>query len=380
MKLIEKCPDIADWLVNKEDGELSYGSKNKIDLKCIKCESIFKSSVNDVSSGSRCPYCCIAPRKVNETNWVYGNIEMMSCTKDKDILKKYTVGSNQKNTWICNKCNSDYIIPFKSFAQGHRCPYCSGQKVNETNWAYSNYEMLQSSKDKEILKTITISSSKKNIWICNKCNSEYVSTFNDFKNGIRCPYCCTAPRKVNETNWAYSNEEMRKWVKNPEDLKKYTISSSNKIDWGCIKCNNVWKSTIDNFYSNGNRCPRCNESKGEKKIIEYLDQCQIEHSRQYRIFACKSKRSLPFDHAIIKNEKLIGLIEYQGQQHFKKIKHWGGRKALKAVEERDLIKLNYCKENNIPLLIIPYTETDIEKVLREWLISLGFNITEEKQQ
>lgn len=69
------------------------------------------------------------------------------------------------------------------------------------------------------------------------------------------------------------------------------------------------------------------------------------------------KRNLIFDFAIFdKNDNLFGLIEFDGVQHFKPIEIFGGDKALEYTKLRDNIKNEYCKNNNIKLLRIPYTE------------------------
>jgi hypothetical protein len=49
-------------------------------------------------------------------------------------------------------------------------------------------------------------------------------------------------------------------------------------------------------------------------------------------------------------------IEYQGIQHYKPIKHWGGEKSLKKVQERDKKKRNICKELNIPIINFEYKD------------------------
>ena len=49
-------------------------------------------------------------------------------------------------------------------------------------------------------------------------------------------------------------------------------------------------------------------------------------------------------------------FEYQGQQHFYAIKAWGGEKALENVKKRDQIKRNICRDGNIKLIEIDYTE------------------------
>ena len=63
---------------------------------------------------------------------------------------------------------------------------------------------------------------------------------------------------------------------------------------------------------------------------------------------------LPFDFAIIEKGKLLGLIEYDGLQHFR---GWGSDKEdLENIKRRDSIKDNYCKNNDIQLVRITYKE------------------------
>lgn len=50
------------------------------------------------------------------------------------------------------------------------------------------------------------------------------------------------------------------------------------------------------------------------------------------------------------------LIEYDGETHYQHNLHgWHNEKQLKAQQERDMIKNQWCKEHNIPLIRIPFT-------------------------
>ncbi len=49
-------------------------------------------------------------------------------------------------------------------------------------------------------------------------------------------------------------------------------------------------------------------------------------------------------------------IEYQGIQHYKPIKHWGGKEALKKTKERDKKKQYLCQKNNIILIYFYHYE------------------------
>ena len=103
-------------------------------------------------------------------------------------------------------------------------------------------------------------------------------------------------------------------------------------------------------------CGCASQSSGEIKITQLLVEANIDFQTQYRI---KEFNILsPFDFAIFKENQFLGLIEYDGEQHFEAIELWGGEEQLKIQQERDERKNQWCKENNIRLIRIPYTEYD----------------------
>ena len=57
-------------------------------------------------------------------------------------------------------------------------------------------------------------------------------------------------------------------------------------------------------------------------------------------------------------------IEYQGQQHFIPIEHWGGEKAFRKLQKRDMQKAKICEKENIRLITIDYDEPLTEKHIR----------------
>ena len=91
-------------------------------------------------------------------------------------------------------------------------------------------------------------------------------------------------------------------------------------------------------------------SRGEIKICDILDMAGLEYKEEYSFsdLVSSSGRPLRFDFAIFKNDKLSHLIEYQGSQHYQCPAHWND------ISEYDKKKKEYCIQNNIPLIEIPY--------------------------
>ena len=103
-------------------------------------------------------------------------------------------------------------------------------------------------------------------------------------------------------------------------------------------------------------CGCASQSSGELKIIQLLTEYNIDFKTQYRI--SDFNISSPFDFALFQNGKLLGLIEYDGEQHFISVDFFGGKEKFKLQQQRDKNKNEWCKKNNIRLIRIPYTDYD----------------------
>jgi hypothetical protein len=115
----------------------------------------------------------------------------------------------------------------------------------------------------------------------------------------------------------------------------------------------------------GNGCPNCSESKGEKQIAKYLDKNNISYFRQHKFDDCKSIFTLPFDFYIPSKRTII---EFDGKQHYEPNEHFGGLKAYESLKVNDKIKNDYCEDNFIDLIRIRYDQVDrIFDILKESL-------------
>lgn len=141
--------------------------------------------------------------------------------------------------------------------------------------------------------------------------------------------------------------------------------SDNELECVCLKCGNKIKK-IARFYIGKTKggCNKCSiKSHGEDKVLQYMKDKGYEYTRQYTIEEVKYKKVLLFDFAILNDNGVVALIEYDGEQHFRPVKIFGGTKQYKKQIEKDNIKNIYCIENNIPLIRIPYTVENIEQYL-----------------
>lgn len=103
----------------------------------------------------------------------------------------------------------------------------------------------------------------------------------------------------------------------------------------------------------------CQHSKGEFYIRQILNENNIKYKAKYVFSDLPSKR---FDFVLLdENNNIIRIIEFDGEQHYEKnIKNtgWNTQEHYEKAKQSDEIKNNYCKNNQIELIRIPYWERD----------------------
>ena len=140
-----------------------------------------------------------------------------------------------------------------------------------------------------------------------------------------------------------------KYIKDEYEILKF--KGPNDIVLRHNKCNTVFSPSYKSFIK-GHGCPKCLQTNLELEVEKILLRYNLIYETQYSFKDCKNINVLRFDFAVknIKNE-LVMLIEADGQYHYQPIY---GEKRLKDVKKNDKIKDDYCKNNNIPLIRIPY--------------------------
>lgn len=211
-------------------------------------------------------------------------------------------------------------------------------------------------------------------WICKK-GHEYKSVCKErCGRGRGCPYC--ANKKVCKDNCLATlyPDVASEWHKEKNsDVTPYqVISKSAKKFWWKCKKGHEWKATCNSRCSSCSKssCPICKESKGEKKVAEVLDKMKLPFKRQFRFNSCCNILPLPFDFVVFGKLKTFA-IEFQGIHHYKEINFGGSESCFERTASNDKIKKNWCKNNNVELLEIPYNDfNNIETLLRNFLVSL----------
>ena len=270
------------------------------------------------------------PKKINEIGNKYGKLTVIE-----EAPK--TEKQNEIN-WICLcECGNIISVRGTSLRQGKTktCGKChQANFIDETGNRYGKLIVLKEANKKP---------NRSNIyWVCQcDCGEIIEVSGSDLRkeNGTRsCKRCSQKINRIGEhfglltviEELPQSKYKCQCQCGNTIIMTNKEISRQHRLSCGCLK------------------------SIGEAKILHILQENNVLFEEQKYFKDCiypKTNYHLYFDFYL---PKYNVLIEYDGEYHFKewKIKN---RNLLSETQERDKFKNQWCKENNIPLIRIPYT-------------------------
>lgn len=239
---------------------------------------------------------------------------------------------------MCPKCYSLYRKGFLLNPLGQLHP---GIK-NETGNKYEKLTVI--SIDEEASKKI-----KGTVWKCQCDCGKYKSVRGVDLRTNKVTSCGCNHIKEEKPNTKYGKLTIIKRVNN---------TKAGKAKYLCkCDCGNECEVTGSDLRSGKQISCGCIKSKGELKIISILQKAQIQYKKEVTFNGCQDKNLLPFDFQILLNDNNFYLIEFDGKQHFNPNHAWNDY-SFNQVQKHDKIKNQWCKENNIPLIRIPYTHLE----------------------
>jgi len=381
---IHTITNIKTWLkeYNKNIELISkfyIGSKEEYIWECKVCNEQFYKSwdcMNDLTVINSCVYC--SNRKAGISNCVatlkpYLIEEWHYYKNDNYTLWDFTCGMDYEAWWQCkNNPKHTWQASIKNRTNNNSgCPYCSGLYAStDNNLLLANPELCEEwdyKKNDKLPEEYTPGSGESVWWICKKCNNNWNAIISSRSVGNGCPYCAGKIATLDNCLATKRPDLIEEWhpILNG-DLTPYDITygSGTEVWWICDK-GHEWEAKIGNRTANNQGCPRCKSSKGEDFIYNFLNIKDIANIPQHKFPNCRNIRPLPFDFYLL--DYYIA-IEYQGIQHYEPVEYFGGEIRFKLQQKLDQIKRDYCNNNNIKLIEIPYWDFDnIEKILNKEL-------------
>lgn len=349
------------------------GAKKVIRVKHSTCGRVFETTPDKLYNGG-CIECGYVKMKKSQrkTNQQFVE-EVFKLVGDEyefiDTYKNNTTKLRVKH----NKCNNIYNVTPRDFLSDRRCPYCKGERISISN-THSHEKFMESlsevlEEDYIVLNKYKNARTKLQVKHV-KCGLIYDVLPHKILNGNRCPVCSFIEMGENraKTHDIFVSEVFETVG------SEYLVIGDYDRNWIKItmkhtKCGHLYEVTPDAFLT-GNRCPRCRESSGERDTSRILDKYKIKYVPQYKPDGCTYRSQLSFDFALVGEDDVKCLIEYQGIQHYQPVEFFGGEGIFEIQKTKDNIKRTYATNNNIPLIEIPYHVKNIEKYLMDKITKL----------
>ena len=352
-------------------------ANTKVDIQCRKCGTVFSQRASAHRSGQGCPKCRLQTladqkSKIKEENSVIIIGKFQKVHGDQyDYGKLNYHGADKKVDIGCKKCGRW----FKSFPNNHLrgkgCRMCAqgdrGQREKNENakTIISEFQIVHG--DKFDYSGVVYSGADVDVEIrCRVCGNVFLQTPACHKNG-GCKKCAdrangklrmdrAAVRLIDDFIGVHGDRY---------DYSKVVYQGDEvRIEIGCKKCGKFFHQS-PGHHKEGNGCPRCQESHGERMVDRILTKAGVDFERQKKFNGCRDKRLLPFDFYLKRGEVQF-VIEYNGGQHYKPVNRFGGEDAFIGVQKRDAIKKQFCESMGIRHIEIPHsisTRSGIEKML-----------------
>ena len=340
-------------------------AKTKLKIQCKYCKTIYEQLPRYHLNGIGC--------KCQKTIDIIASYKFINKAKeihnDKfDYTQIIYINSKTKITIKCNTCKIIFEQQPYSHLKGYGCNNCSINNRKLTTQCFIN-KAKEIHNDKYNYDLTNYLSTNEIVNIkCNSCNKifEQIAGLHlSGSGGCLCNYYEELRLKYEKEFYIKAKKiHNNKYI---YDLVEY-FNTNTKIKIICKKCKKIFEQS-PNKHLQGKGCSYCNFSKGELKceeILEYIEYVK-EVIPQFRFDNCRNIYPLPFDFKVILNNCKYFLIEYQGIQHYESTTFFSHEK-LEDIQKRDKIKYDYCKNNNIDLLVIKYTDfNNIEHIITNFI-------------
>ena len=281
----------------------------------------------------------------------------------------------------CNNCGEYFYQSFhKHVTYGHGCRNCRTKKY---------YNDLRNTEKKKWIEKVAKKWGNKLEFP--NAEEEYINVYS--KITVRCKICGTVfkasaehlgnsstqpcPTCFKKYYTIKRSKSLEDFIKEAEKVHgKGEYDYSKAVYKGVFepiliidpKMNNeeFWQTPHSHLRGCGN--PNRSSSRGERLIANWLDNNNITFKKEVsQDKITKTKRSVKIDFCLLFNSKEYW-IEYNGIQHYKSVKFSNiikdeeQQRLFSEQVERDKKVRDFCKENNITLIEIPYTYNTLESI------------------
>ena len=278
------------------------------------------------------------------------------------VIERFYDPTNKKIVkWKCIcECGNECIVSSKNLRNEHtKSCGCLITKANKLN-AQNRLDDLTGKVFGKLTVLNRVENKRNNT--CWKCKCQCGKTIEvisyNLKNGNTQSWRCL--QKMRTSNARKKDITMKRFGNLTALYPTKNRSNDKKVIWHCLcDCGNYIDLSIGCLTSgNTSSCGCLGQSKGENKIELLLKNNNIDFKRQKHFDNCKFPDTNYYAYFDFYLPKYNLLIEYDGEQHYYYSDNkntWNTRENFIKVLEHDKYKNDWCRENNITLIRIPYT-------------------------
>lgn len=283
------------------------------------------------------------------------------------VLGEY-INNHTKIEMHHTKCKQTFLKLPKEALNGSGCPFCCGSKpaLYSEQWVRENAPLPY-----HYVGGYTRMARKCSFY-CDICKEVFLQVPTKLIHfHIYGCKCAPTKKKTHQEFLDMLGEECL----NEYDIIDNYVNFDTKLQIKHKKCGTIFKVSPDKFILRYQKvyCPSCyyKKSKGEVCISNFLTTNNIIYEKNFSFPDLKFKM---FDFYL---PQYSVCIEYDGEQHFRPIQHFGGQEGFKDCKRRDQEKNEYCIRNNIPLFRIPYWDkNNISQILQDILIDKNAEVVQ----
>lgn len=271
----------------------------------------------------------------------------------------------------CNDCGYEFVAKGDLIKYGgiKRCPKCRGviftprnrhlyyspRFIDMTGWKMSEYGVPDSRLT--VIKQTKDNKFGKTQWSCKcDCGGYTIVDGNSLRSGKTKSCGCLQREKIASLNRIdITGQKFGKLTV----LYQTEERRNESTVWHCqCECGNYRDVILTNLTHGLTQSCGCIKSRGEQKVASILTENNINFVREKRFdnVVAQTGKRLRYDFYLVDYNCVI---EYDGLQHYKYSNlGWNTKENLIKTQERDKLKNQYCADNDILLIRIPYTHYD----------------------
>jgi hypothetical protein len=233
---------------------------------------------------------------------------------------------NTKLLLMCKVCGYEYYCSYSSFRKS-KCASCS----EVLKHSITKCREVAALKNGRCLSSVYNNAKELLQWECAKGHMWHAN-FDNIKNKNKWCAICAG---VSKHDLSFIKEFAG--LMGGECLSKSYKNAHTKLSWQCKK-GHTWMACFDSLLNGKTWCPSCKTGRTVTKIKDILCRIYPDYKilTEYNKFGwLKNRRRMRLD-LFVPEIKLA--IEYDGEQHFKEVKIFGGESKLKYIQKMDKIK------------------------------------------